>query len=206
MVSTARDVPARAPSKFELKREATRAELVRLGLERIRTQGYSSTTIEDIVRGSGLTRGAFYFHFESKEDFFLALLRERAALRGSWWQLIDRDEIASVQQAIEVAFTHFASIEPDGGSWVLPTADFAKTVRDQPDRLAELRQFYDAWLDELESFVNVLRARGLARTDLDARLLAAEIFAVTEGHSVHADLYGAPPVGLIDALVRVLRV
>lgn len=196
----------RGPTKFDVRREATRAELIRLGIERLPALGYSSATIEDVVRGTGRTRGAFYFHFASKEDFFEALLLERAAVRGQWWELVDEAGATSVVQALEVVFGRFAEVDPGGGQWALLAADYAKSVQDQPDRLARLRDIYTGWIDEIARFIAVLRARGLARTDVDPRPLAAEVFAVAEGHYLHREVYGAEPVGLIDALARVLRV
>lgn len=193
------------PSKFDLRREATRAELIRLGIERLPLLGYSSTTIEDVVRDSGRTRGAFYFHFASKEDFFEALLRERAAARGQWWELADREEVTSVDEALELVFGRFAEVDPGGGQWALLAADYAKAVQDEPDRLARLRTIYTGWIDEIVEFIEVLHARGLARTGIDIRMLAAETFAVAEGHYLHQEVYGVEPVGLIDALARVLR-
>jgi TetR/AcrR family transcriptional repressor of nem operon len=38
----------------------------------IRAQGYSATTVDDICLGAGLTKGAFFHHFKSKEDLALA--------------------------------------------------------------------------------------------------------------------------------------
>ena len=38
----------------------------------IRTKGYSGTTVDDICSAAGLTKGAFFHHFESKEDLALA--------------------------------------------------------------------------------------------------------------------------------------
>jgi len=38
----------------------------------IRAQGYSGTTVDDICSAAGLTKGAFFHHFESKEDLAVA--------------------------------------------------------------------------------------------------------------------------------------
>lgn len=37
-------------------------------------KGFRDTTIEDIARKAGLTKGAFYFHFNKKEDVLIELL------------------------------------------------------------------------------------------------------------------------------------
>jgi TetR/AcrR family transcriptional repressor of nem operon len=38
----------------------------------IRTQGYSATSVDDICRAAGLSKGAFFHHFKSKEDLAIA--------------------------------------------------------------------------------------------------------------------------------------
>lgn len=38
----------------------------------IRAQGYSATTVDDICRAAGFTKGAFFHHFKSKEDLAVA--------------------------------------------------------------------------------------------------------------------------------------
>lgn len=35
----------------------------------IRTQGYGATTVDDVCAAAGATKGAFFHHFRSKEDF-----------------------------------------------------------------------------------------------------------------------------------------
>ena len=38
----------------------------------IRAQGYAATTVDDICRAAGVSKGAFFHHFESKEDLGVA--------------------------------------------------------------------------------------------------------------------------------------
>lgn len=40
------------------------------------TKGYEDTRISDIIEGLGLTKGAIYHHFNSKEDIFNAVVEE----------------------------------------------------------------------------------------------------------------------------------
>jgi TetR/AcrR family transcriptional repressor of nem operon len=41
-------------------------------MEVIRTQGYSATTVDEICDAAGLTKGAFFHHFKSKEELAVA--------------------------------------------------------------------------------------------------------------------------------------
>src|SRR6516164_5524903 len=49
-----------------------RTRLLDAAMQVIRAQGYAATTVDDICRATGLTKGAFFHHFKSKEDLALA--------------------------------------------------------------------------------------------------------------------------------------
>ncbi len=193
------------PSKHEQRRAATRGELIRLGIERFPLKGYAATTIDDVVRDSGLSRGAYYFHFESKEDLFLAALEGRAGVRGPWWELARDPSFTSVDEILAVIFGHFGTVEERGGDWLLLVVEFWQRARLEEELVERLRALYDAWITELTSFIAILQDRGLARDDRDSVELGATVFAFVEGLNIHNSLYGTAPTGLIDAIARVLR-
>ena len=49
-----------------------RIRLLDAAMQVIRAKGYSATTVDDICREAGLTKGAFFHHFKSKEDLAVA--------------------------------------------------------------------------------------------------------------------------------------
>lgn len=52
-----------------------RAEIFQHAARLFRLRGYDGTSIDDIMLAAGLTRGAFYAHFESKGDLFAEVIR-----------------------------------------------------------------------------------------------------------------------------------
>jgi AcrR family transcriptional regulator len=197
-------VSADGDTKFAARRKATRATLVRLGLERFPLKGYSGTTIEDIIRASGYTRGAFYFHFPGKEEFLLAVLEYRAELRDEWWLTARDPALDGTRSAVAATLAHLDTLD-DGGAWLMLIADFFQATEGEEQYVARLRALYDTWIRELTQFVEEMQARGFARTDAPAEQIAAQVFATAEGHTIHHVLYGLPATGVVDALVRVLR-
>jgi AcrR family transcriptional regulator len=54
--------------------QATRAALIELATELFATNGYDATAIPAVLDAAGVSRGALYHHFESKEALFEAVL------------------------------------------------------------------------------------------------------------------------------------
>ena len=57
------------------RKAAIRAEIVEHAARLFRLRGHAGTNIDDIMLAAGLTRGAFYAHFTSKDDLFAEIVR-----------------------------------------------------------------------------------------------------------------------------------
>lgn len=56
--------------------QETRQTLLHAGLTVFSQHGYVATRLEDVAQAAGVSRGAIYWHFKSKADLYLALVRE----------------------------------------------------------------------------------------------------------------------------------
>jgi TetR/AcrR family transcriptional regulator, transcriptional repressor for nem operon len=65
-----------------------RAELFGHAGRLFRLRGYAGTSIDDIMLAAGLTRGAFYAHFKSKEELFAQVV---GSGQGLLWKLRSKD-------------------------------------------------------------------------------------------------------------------
>ncbi|HLZ55882.1 MAG TPA: TetR family transcriptional regulator [Ktedonosporobacter sp.] len=55
----------------------TREQLLEAALPIFREKGYGATTLDDIARKAGTTRGAIYWHFGGKAELFNTMVREQ---------------------------------------------------------------------------------------------------------------------------------
>lgn len=53
-----------------LQKEESRIRILNVASRLFRSQGYKATGIDQIMKDAGLTAGAFYAHFKSKDDLF----------------------------------------------------------------------------------------------------------------------------------------
>jgi AcrR family transcriptional regulator len=76
--------------------------------------GYAAATIAQVIREAGVSRPTFYDYFTSKEDCFLAALREvHQDLRASIAEAIAGAPIGDGAQAATAALVGFAKAEPE---------------------------------------------------------------------------------------------
>lgn len=64
------------------RKARTRTEIFEHAARLFRLRGYSGTNIDDIMLAAGLTRGAFYAHFKSKDDLFAEVIGAGHGLLG----------------------------------------------------------------------------------------------------------------------------
>ena len=88
----------------------SKIKLLEGALSVIRARGYSAARVEDICAAAGVTKGSFFYHFNSKEDLALAA--------AAWWDETTRQVF---EQAPYVALT-------DPLERILAYIDFRKTL------------------------------------------------------------------------------
>lgn len=69
--------PDSSVNRRTIRREATRSRLLKAAFSVFANHGYAQATIDMIAEAAGLSKGAVYFHFASKEEVFLTVLWSR---------------------------------------------------------------------------------------------------------------------------------
>lgn len=187
--------------KLDENREATRARLIALGIQRFPRKGYAATSVRDVLAGSGLSIGAFYHHFGGKDEFFLAILDAVSKEREPFGELVTAARPESLREALLIGMGPIAS-GADGAPLSLVVADFVLQHPEHRPRIAAIRRHA---VRELAGFIAALQESGLARADRLAEELASMVFAAVEGHVFHEQIYGEGFQTALDAAVRLLE-
>lgn len=179
-------------------KEETRQALLKAGLEAFLNEGVDQPSLDAICARAGYTRGAFYVHFENRDDFLLAVINEVLS------KFIDSiiatgTEGEDLQNTIDL-FTRIA----EAGA-ALRTEDASKVVNvrvllEAGSRIPEIdRRFATLIADavgRLAMAVADAQRAETARSDIDAQagasiLVAAAIgFIVMVETEVNVDLAG----------------
>ncbi len=61
-----------------MSKQSTREHLIEVGLELVRSAGYSATGINQILEVARIPKGSFYHHFSTKDEFVMEVVRRYA--------------------------------------------------------------------------------------------------------------------------------
>jgi AcrR family transcriptional regulator len=135
--------------------------------------GYHKTTMDDIVAAAGLSKGALYWHFKSKEKIFLALFDEfERAIFGAWDDLEGVPALEAIKREAEVVLESITSDRAFVETW----SEFLK----HPMARERFASVYNQSRARLQTTIE----GGIVRGELkpcDAFQAAASITALIEG-------------------------
>jgi AcrR family transcriptional regulator len=177
---------ARAPIDRIEQRKLTRAKLVDAALQLFSTSGYDHATVDEISHEAGYSKGAYYFHFSTKDDMLLELLRMWTEGRSA---ALVRDEAGTISpDDLRETLTGFFSYA-DAPRWPGVLLEFwAQAVRN-PEVSQRLTQAYAAWRKEITGAFEAA-ARGGLRVE-SAEDAASVVLAAHDGFAVQTAI-GAP--------------
>ena len=82
---------------MQQRSEETRSRILGSAIKLFSARGFNAASVADICKDAGISKGAFYHHFESKQALFLALL-------DVWLQTIDNAIEASKDKTVPETF------------------------------------------------------------------------------------------------------
>ncbi len=160
--------------RWRRRKDARPAEIVTAALEVFAERGFAAARLDDIAARAGVSKGALYLYFETKQELFEAVVRDTV--------LPDLDAVEQVATNLELPFRQLAPLLVARLALLLTTSSLpavAKMV------IAESRNFPDlarVWHDQVVSralgvltgVIKAAQARGEVRSG-DPRFHALSI-------------------------------
>jgi len=165
------------PRVDEAYLESRRREILEAAMNCFARQGFHRTTMQDIVGETGLSAGAIYRYFQSKEDIVAAIASERHAIEATMLdQALDRVDVAlALRQLIRGLLGRLA--DPEEQRWRRITVQvWAEALRNE--RVMQVvREGLDEPIEILAELIQRGQREGTLPRDLDpvgaARVCAA---------------------------------
>jgi AcrR family transcriptional regulator len=90
---------------MQQRSEETRAKIMEAAIKLFSTRGYNKASVDDICESAGISKGAFYHHFKSKQSLFLALL-------DGWLEFIDNAIESTKEKTVPETFMQMTQAFP----------------------------------------------------------------------------------------------
>jgi AcrR family transcriptional regulator len=149
-------------------------KLARVSVELFATQGYAQTSVQQIVDAAGVTKGALYHYFRSKDDLLFDIYDRILSLQRE-----HLDEIVArglpPEQTMRLACEDVlvTSIE-----WMNEGATFFRSQHMlSPERQAEVKRRRREYNDAFERVLATGQRTGVFRTDIPDAVLIAHFFS-----------------------------
>jgi AcrR family transcriptional regulator len=155
------------------KTEVRRQEIIWTARKLISAKGMESLTMQAIAAEVGLTEGAIYRHFASKQEILLLLVEEIEETLLETLRKVQAEEGAPLERLERILKAHFSLVERRGGiSFIV----IAEILRSQDKKLRRrVSAFLDAYLHVIKDVLQQGVESGEVRKDVDLDA-AATIF------------------------------
>ena len=143
-------------------------------------QGFSDTSIADIMRAANLGVGTFYNYFESKEELLLTLLKNLAEKLDRAVEEGQSSNLSSIQ-LLELACKALSKLLAEN-RFVLPLFLSASAHSDKPE-LLPTRKYTPTFKPIFEIIIKQGQQNGEIRTDVPTDLIAEMFHSIYQAAS-----------------------
>lgn len=149
------------------------------GLELFYRQGYYSTSVDDILKSLSLSKGAFYHHFQSKEDFFISII-QNLIVQKVYSMLIEPVEahdnpLRVIEQSLDNALETAEHNDMDFGFML--SNFMTEFNRRNPEISKYLKDIYKMWEVNLVSTLQRGKTDGFVARHVDSESVANYLIA-----------------------------
>ena len=90
---------------MQQRSEETRAKIMEAAIKLFSTRGYNKASVDDICKEAGISKGAFYHHFKTKQALFLSLL-------DGWLEFVDNAIESTKDKTVPETFMQMTQAFP----------------------------------------------------------------------------------------------
>jgi TetR/AcrR family transcriptional repressor of nem operon len=152
-------------------KQVTRRRIVEAAGRRLKRDGIDGSGVATLMKDAGLTNGAFYAHFESKEDLVAAAVSDQLRDQRQWFASIAPGR-AGLEQMVRTYLTPEHRDNPEAGC---PSA----ALLDEISRCAEPTK--QAYTDSVLAFIDDVAARLSPHDPQSARTKTLSVYALMIG-------------------------
>src|SRR5215475_4361869 len=168
--------------------ERTRERLLQAGFQEVYRFGFQSASIDTILAATDVTKGALYYHFDSKDALGHAIIEEVVAKfsRDRWLLPLQRSEDKNPIDAL-IGIVRAIPSRPRDVKGGCPLVNLAQEMSQLDEQFRKrLESIFHAWQEGIAVALRRGQSEGTVRRDLVPEETAGFLIAMIEGYEVLA--------------------
>ncbi len=164
--------------------DVTRNTLLQAAFAEMYRRGFQAASLDNILKETGVTKGALYHHFPDKAALGRAVVNEvvKGLLLERWLGTLDQPAGDSLTALKEVLRRRAASLTAHEIELGCPLNNLAQEMSPLDERFRRvIDATFEAWRTGFAQALERGQAEGSVRRDVDARKVAAFLVAAAEG-------------------------
>jgi len=168
--------------------ERTREHLLQAAFRQVYRYGFQSAGIDTILAATNVTKGALYYHFESKEALGYAIIEEIVAklTRDRWMLPLQRSKDKDPVDTL-IGIVRAIPHRPRDVKGGCPLVNLAQEMSQLDEQFRKrLERIFHAWQEGIAMALRRGQSQGTVRRDLVPEETASFLIAMVEGYEVLA--------------------
>jgi AcrR family transcriptional regulator len=168
----------------EKQSEKTKQKIIDAAIQLFSRKGFHSTSLSELAEATGLTKGALYHHFESKDTLFYAVLEN---LRFLWRERVFRDMLQKkgALERLETLFDNHACLIEERETFCLVLSSLVMEMDNVNSEFMDaLREIFADLTALIQRVIEKGQENGEIRKNLDPYLLSLNLVGMMEGNSI----------------------
>ena len=180
------------PKVTDEHRAYRREQILAAGWRCVAREGFHKTSMADVIRESGLSAGAVYLYFKSKDEIITAIAEQVVVGADVIFdEVFARDTPLTLHEAVRLIVTRIERVATAGEGELVKVAlpTWAEAVRNESIR-GVVAQAYRHLRGRMQELVERLQAAGEFDPDADAEHVAQVLFGLMPGFVLQRVILG----------------
>ncbi|NLR90052.1 MULTISPECIES: TetR/AcrR family transcriptional regulator [Flammeovirga] len=175
----------------------TKTHIITVALQLFEEKGLNKVSLNEVIKASGLSKGAFYHHFKDKKELTSTCIHY-------YWEDMSNNVVKlpiqdmSLKDALSMILQQFDEaikrINEGNDNFFEMYLNMLYSIRNDEKILSMSRNYFKKFKQKLSDCIKKEIERGIIREDVDPENTALLITTCTEGHGLlsSANIYDSP--------------
>lgn len=160
-------------------KETRREEILEAAMKCFSKKGYHDTKMDDIIKASGLSKGAIYWYFKGKRDIFIFLIEQHLQKDNILWEKLSKEYELGPDFLIKAGFSYLKMHFEDEKLSPFFAEFIAESYRDKQIQ-RKLHNVHRGWINKVKRAFDLAIKKEKMKS-FDTESLSISLVALIEG-------------------------